>query len=66
MMGLTQDGQLNEELVRARDARFKVSTAEEKAKRKDIRIPTPDKEANSWEKGKSVQLILVERDVKKP
>jgi hypothetical protein len=58
MMGLTEDGQLNEELVNARDRRLGVSTADKRQKRADIPTPTVVPGANSWESGRTVQTRL--------
>lgn len=52
MMGFTKDGQLNPELLAARDKRFAVSTDEIRKKRADIPMPNVDAMANAWEKGK--------------
>lgn len=64
MMGFTQDGQLDQSLVQARDRRFNVSTNAQKRNRADIAAPTPVAGANAWESGKTVQLTLAEVEVK--
>lgn len=58
MMGFTKDNQINPELVSARDKRFKVSTAENKKKRADIKAPPVDPMANAWEKGEVRQFVI--------
>lgn len=58
MMGFTKDGQIHPELVKNRDERFKISTAEKKAKRKNIRMPKVDAMANAWEKGHLRQFVI--------
>jgi hypothetical protein len=61
MMGFTKDGQLDPELVKARDQRFDVSTEEKKRQRADIPVPPVDPLANAWEKGKIRQLVITSR-----
>lgn len=56
MMAFTKDGQIDEEMVAARDKRFGVSTAEKRENRADIKAPPIAPEADAWEKGKVVQL----------
>ena len=65
MMGLTEDGQVDEALVRDRDRRLGVSTARKRQNRADI--PTPDVApgANSWESGRTVQTRLAEMDFRR-
>jgi len=58
MMGFTKDGQLHPDLLKARDERFKVSSAENKRKRSDIATPAPDPLANAWEKGEVRQFVI--------
>lgn len=60
MMGFTQDGQLGPELLKARDERFDLSTAEKKKSREDIRLPQVDPMANAWEKGQVRQFIVTD------
>ncbi|GAA1846878.1 OBAP family protein [Brevibacterium marinum] len=55
MMGFTADGQANEDIIEARDARVGVSTRTKRAGREDIATPHVDPEANRWESGWSVQ-----------
>ena len=56
MMGFTQDGQANEQLVAERDKRFGVSSVENRKKRADINYPPIDAGADAWQKGVVVQL----------
>lgn len=56
MMGFTADGQADEDIVRARDARVGVSTQSKRANREDIPIPHVDPGANHWESGQSLQM----------
>src|SRR5690242_17805417 len=49
MMGFTQDAQLDEALVEARDRRFGVSQRQRRACRADIPTPSLIPGANSWE-----------------
>lgn len=58
MMGFTQDGQLHDSLLQARDKRFEINTAEKKESRADIPMPTVVPGANAWEKGEIRQLEL--------
>jgi hypothetical protein len=52
MMGFTNDGQLDPELLSDRDKRFDINSEEIKQKRNDIPMPSVDPAANAWEKGK--------------
>lgn len=56
MMGFTADGQANEDIIRARDARVGVSTRSKRASREDIATPQVDPGANHWESGQSLQM----------
>lgn len=58
MMGFTRDGQLRPELLRARDNRFEISTAEKRQNREDIITPRVDGNANAWEKGHVRQSVI--------
>jgi hypothetical protein len=58
MMGFTQDGQIDEQLVAARDQRLSMSTAAERARRADLPYPVPDAAADAWQKGEVRQLRL--------
>lgn len=60
MMGLTKDGQLNQQLLAERDKRFDVSTAEKKKNRADIPMPKVDPMANAWEKGEVRQFVVTD------
>ncbi|KAB1946430.1 OBAP family protein [Brevibacterium linens] len=61
MMGFTDDGQAQAELLSDRDARVGVSTQERRAHRENIPMPHVAAEANAWESGHTVQTTL--RDV---
>jgi hypothetical protein len=56
MMGFTQDGQANEQMVADRDKRFGTSSAEIRQKRADINYPPIDPDADAWQKGVVVQI----------
>ncbi|WP_244818082.1 OBAP family protein [Caballeronia sp. Lep1P3] len=60
MMGFTQDGQLDESLLAARDARLGVSSDDRRRKRYGIAVPDIAPGANGWEDGTSVQTAIVE------
>jgi Protein of unknown function (DUF1264) len=62
MMGLTEDGQADQALVRARDSRLGVHTALRRRHREDIPDPRVAAGANSWEGGRTVQTRLAELD----
>jgi len=65
MMAFIQDGQLNEELVRQRDAYYKISFEEKKRLRADIEDRKDTKGADAWSKsGKAVQLTTIESKMK--
>jgi hypothetical protein len=61
MMGFTADGQLNEQLLTARDRRFDLSSAELRQKRADIPYPQIDAQADAWSKGIVMQLQLTQQ-----
>jgi hypothetical protein len=65
MMGLTEDGQVHEELVGERDRRLGVSAAHKRQNRADIPTPEVAPGANSWESGRTVQTRLEEMDFKR-
>jgi hypothetical protein len=65
MMGLTEDGQANETLIRDRDRRLGVSTEDKRQKRADIPRPAIVPGANFWESGRTVQTRLEETDFKR-
>jgi len=58
MMGFTQDGQLDEALVKARDRRLGVSSKRRRQSRSAIPMPIPIFGANSLESGTSIQTQL--------
>lgn len=64
MMGFTDDGQMNQELVRERDRRVHVSTADVRRNRADIPMPEVLEGANSWQNGRTVQTRVQQVDVK--
>ncbi|MBA8824228.1 hypothetical protein FHX42_001557 [Saccharopolyspora lacisalsi] len=64
MMGLTGDGQADEELVRRRDRRLGISTRHKRESRADIPMPEVASGANPWESGRTVQTRLEEMDFK--
>lgn len=61
MMGFTKDGQMDKNLIKARDERLKVSTEEKRKQRKNIPSPAIDAQANAWEKGEIRQFILTNK-----
>jgi hypothetical protein len=61
MMGFTQDGQANEEMVAARDRRFEVSSAGNRQNRADIAYPAIDPEADAWQKGITMQVEMARK-----
>jgi hypothetical protein len=61
MMGFTEDGQLDPQLLTDRDKRFNISSAEKKKNRDDIPMPTVDPLANAWEKGELRQFIITNK-----
>lgn len=56
MMSFTKDGQVEPELLEARDRRFEISTAVERTERTDIPTPAVDPAADAWQKGQVVEL----------
>jgi len=58
MMGFTKDGQLQPDLITARDKRFNTSMNKEKENRKDISAPKVNPEANAWERGEIRQFTI--------
>ncbi|MBO2464438.1 OBAP family protein [Actinomadura violacea] len=65
MMGLTEDGQADEELIHSRDRRLGISTPDKRRDRADIPMPEVAAGANSWETGRTVQTRLEEMDFKR-
>ena len=65
MMGLTDDGQIDETLVGDRDRRLGISTAHKRQHRADIPTPEVVPGANSWESGRTLQTRLQEMDFKR-
>jgi hypothetical protein len=58
MMGFTQDGQIAEDLLAARDRKLGVSTRERRERRRGISTPPIETGANAWESGQSAQTRL--------
>jgi len=58
MMGFTEDGQLNPELLEERDRNFDISTEEKRNQRQDIPMPEVDPMANAWEHGEIRQIQI--------
>lgn len=58
MMGFTEDGQLNQQLLDKRDENFNVSTADKRKQREYIPVPEVDPSANAWEKGEVRQIQI--------
>jgi hypothetical protein len=58
MMGFTRDGQIDPQLLEARDRRFGISSAAKRRERADIPMPTVQPGANAWESGRTAQLEL--------
>ena len=65
MMGFTADGQVNEAMLEARDARLGVSWRKRREARADIPMPKVDPAANGWESGQTVQTRLDEMPLKR-
>ncbi len=58
MMVFTEDGKIHDHLVRERDARFNISTAEVRERRKDIPTTAIAEGADAWKKGEIRQFIV--------
>jgi len=56
MMGFTADGQVDPALVRERDARFGIDSANENKARADIPTPSVNPGADAWRKGTIIQI----------
>lgn len=65
MMGLTEDGQAVDKMVRARDERLGISTSRKRQNRADIPMPEVAPGANAWESGRTVQTRVEEMDFKR-
>lgn len=59
MMGFIADGQIDEQLLAARDRRFDVSSTELRQKRADISYPPIDAQADAWSRSIVMQLQMV-------
>ena len=64
MMGFTADGQADDQIVRDRDRRLRLSSDENRKNRDDIKWPTVVAGANAWDSGKVMQLTLMEVPVR--
>lgn len=64
MMGMTQDGQADPQLIADRDRRSGISSSERRVGRADIPAPADQNGANSWQNGRTIQLKLEEVMVK--
>lgn len=62
MMGFTEDGQANAEMVESRDKHFGISSEEKVKNRADIAKPDVLPGADAWEKGEVVQLDTVRKE----
>jgi hypothetical protein len=60
MMGFTQDGQANEQLVAKRDERLGISSVSKRERRANLEYPAIDPGADAWTKGVVVQLQVEE------
>ncbi len=56
MMGFTADGQIDERLVRERDARLGIDSAEKRADRQALPRPEVDPAADAWRHGEVFQI----------
>jgi hypothetical protein len=65
MMGFTEDGQVNEALVRRRDLNLRISAAARRNSRSEIATVSVEAGANGWESGRTVQTRLEEVDVRR-
>ncbi|MBV8870001.1 MAG: DUF1264 domain-containing protein, partial [Acetobacteraceae bacterium] len=65
MMGFTQDGQINEAMLEARDRRMGVSWRRRRQERADIPMPSLVPGANAWESGRTVQTRLEELEFRR-
>jgi len=65
MMGFTEDGQADADLIQQRDRRLGMSTPHKRRNRADIPTPEVVAGANPWESGRTVQTQLREADFKR-
>jgi hypothetical protein len=56
MMGFTQDGQLDPQMIQARDRRFGIDSGAKRENRANIATPAIDPGANGWQHGDTFQL----------
>jgi hypothetical protein len=61
MAGFTADGQLHPDMIASRDARFRISTEDERKRRADLPEPTIVAGADAWQTGEVLQLTLQAR-----
>jgi hypothetical protein len=62
MMGFTEDGQIHQHMIEARDRRLGISMEERRRTRADIPMPALVPGCNSWESGRTVQTRLEEME----
>jgi hypothetical protein len=62
MMGFTEDGQIHQHMIEARDRRLGISMEERRRNRADIPMPALVPGCNSWESGRTVQTRLEEME----
>jgi hypothetical protein len=56
MMGPTMEGQIDPQMIKARDQRLRIDSDEKKRNRADIVAPAIDPDANGWQHGKTFQI----------
>lgn len=61
MMGFTQDGQIDAELVAERDRALGISSLEKRKQREDIEYPPIDPDADAWQKGHTLDLEITRK-----
>jgi hypothetical protein len=61
MAGFTADDQIHPDMIASRDARFRVSTDDERKLREDIASPSIVEGADAWQRGDVLQLTLQAR-----
>lgn len=61
MMAFTKDGQLHDQLVKERDARFKINTRAIKNKRDDIPVRDILPGADAWQQGEFRQFTISDK-----
>jgi len=58
MMGFTEDGQANPQMVADRDRRVGISSSDKRANRAGLQAPPIDPAADAWKNGQTLQLTL--------